>query len=85
VCSGGSRFSDMGREGEGAGAGGPGHPDPEMRGSQVSIKIFSALQASVWSKSKAPPPPSPGSTTGVCGKHSHIVSITLIVWGKKLS
>ena len=48
---------------------GPGHPDPEMgvgRG-QSEKKIFSALQASVWSNNKggAPPPPgpSPGSAT----------------------
>ena len=33
-----------------------GHPDPEIRGGPVSKKIFSALQASVWSKSKGPPP-----------------------------
>ena len=48
---------------------GPGHPDPEMgvgRG-QSEKKIFSALQASVWSNNKGasppPPGPSPGSTT----------------------
>ena len=49
---------------------GPGHPDPEMgvgRG-QSENKIFSALQASVWSYNKGgggwpPVGPSPGSTT----------------------
>ena len=77
VCSGRSRFSDKG--------GAAGHPDPEIRGSPVSKKIFPALQASVRSKNKAAPPrrPSAGTATGVCGKHSHIVSMLLIIRKKK--
>lgn len=39
------------------GGGAAGHPDPEIRGSPVSKKIFPALQASVRSKNKAAPPP----------------------------
>ena len=48
---------------------GPGHPDPEMGvgWGQSETKIFSALQASVWSNNKGgggrPPGPSPGSAT----------------------
>ena len=47
---------------------GPGHPDPEMRlGREKSKKkIFSALQASVWSNNKgggATPPPAPTQET----------------------
>ena len=48
---------------------GPGHPDPEMRlGREKSKKkIFSALQASVWSNNKGGGGggrgPSPGSAT----------------------
>ena len=44
--------------------GGSGHPDPEIRGGPISI-FFSALRASVRSKSKGAGPlgPSPGSTT----------------------
>ena len=36
----------------GGGGGGGGHPDPEIRGGAVLKKVFSALRASVWSKSK---------------------------------
>ena len=32
--------------------GGEGHPDPEIRGAQSLKKLFSALQALVWSKNK---------------------------------
>ena len=46
------------------------HPNPEIRGGAVSKKVFSALQASVWSKNKGALPwskhkggPSPGSAT----------------------
>ena len=45
---------------------GGGHLDPEIRGALVSKKFFSALWASVWSKSKGggrPPDPSPGYAT----------------------
>jgi len=44
---------------------GPGHPDPEMGvgWGQSQKKIFSALQASVWSNNigggGSPPPPTP--------------------------
>ena len=48
--SGGSRPSDKGR---------PGHPDPEIRGGQVSTNFFSALLASVWSKIKGGRAPGP--------------------------
>ena len=34
------------------GGGGGVHPNPEIRGGAVSKKVFSALQASVWSKNK---------------------------------
>ena len=34
------------------GGGGGMHPNPEIRGGAVSKKVFSALQASVWSKNK---------------------------------
>ena len=46
--------------GGGGGGGGAGHQDPEIRGGRVSTKVFSALQASVWSKNKwGPSPPDP--------------------------
>ena len=47
----------------GGGGGRAGHQDPEIRRGRVSTKVFSALQASVWSKNKWGPSP-PGSTTG---------------------
>ena len=47
VDSDGSRLLDGG-----GGGGGGGHPDPEIRGGAVLKKVFSALRASVWSKSK---------------------------------
>ena len=47
-----------------------GHPDPEIRGSSVSKKIFSALRASVWSKNRGggggSPGPLPRSATVFC-------------------
>ena len=49
-------------------SGSGGHADPEIRvGGTVSIKIFLALWASVWSKNKGVGPPglSLGSTTFV--------------------
>ena len=47
--------------------GGEGHPDPEIRGAQSLKKIFSALQALVWSKNKrgGGGEVSPGSGTGL--------------------
>ena len=50
--------------------GGSSHPDPEKTGGPVSKKIFSALRASVWCKSKGrpgagSPDPSPGSATNL--------------------
>ena len=48
------------REVGGGGGGGEGHPDPEIRGAR-SIKKFSALWASSWSKNKG----GPGSATGL--------------------
>ena len=49
------------RQGGGGGGGGrAGHQDPEIRRGRVSTKVFSALQASVWSKNKwGPSPPDP--------------------------
>ena len=44
------------------GGGGEGHPDPEIRGAR-SIKKFSALWASSWSKNKGGG--GPGSATGL--------------------
>ena len=55
----------------GAGGGGGSHLDPQIReGGRSPKKIFSALQASVWSKNKGgggagPPGPSPGSATAL--------------------
>ena len=78
VCSGRSRFSDKG-------GGAAGHPDPEIRGSPVSKKFFQRFRPQFGLKIRPPPPllPSAGTATGVCGKHSHIVSMLLIVWKKK--
>ena len=48
---------------------GGGHPGPEIRGGPGLTKIFSALRASFWPKTKGradPPGPSPGSATA-CG------------------
>ena len=42
--------------------GGGGHPDTEIRGDGLKKK-FLALWASVWSKNKGGPNPSPGSHT----------------------
>ena len=41
--------------------GGPGHPGPEKRGGGTQKKFFTALRASVWSKTKGwgPGPPAP--------------------------
>ena len=45
---------------QGGGGGRAGHQDPEIRRGRVSTKVFSALQASVWSKNKwGPSPPDP--------------------------
>ena len=46
--------------GGGGGGGGWGvHPNSEIRGGAVSKNIFSAFQASVWSKHKGSPPLDP--------------------------
>ena len=37
---------------KGGGGGGGMHSNPEIRGGAVSKKVFSALQASFWSKNK---------------------------------
>ena len=55
-----------GWEGEGGG-GGCGHPDPELRGMPSLQRIFSPLQASVWSKYK--------------GGGASPISATEVVWG----
>ena len=62
-----------------------GHQDPETRGSPVSKKFFQPFRPQFGLKNKPPPLPSPGSTTGVCGKHSDVISMSLVIWKKKRS
>ena len=85
VCSGRSRFSDKGGGGGGGGGGAAGHPDPEIRGSPVSKKIFPALQASVRSKNKAAPPPSspPLEPPLVCVESILILFLCYSSFGRK--
>ena len=52
------------REGGKGGGGRGGHPDPEIRWAR-SIKKFSALWASSWSKNKGEGGGGPGSATGL--------------------
>ena len=40
----------------GGGGGIGGHPDPDIKGGEVSKNLFSALRTSVWSKNKEGPP-----------------------------
>ena len=59
----------------GGGGGRAGHQDPEIRRGRVSTKVFSALQASVWSKNKwGPSPPDPPLGRFDC------VKLKLLIW-----
>ena len=62
-----------------------GGPDPEIRGSPVSKKNFFQPFRPQFGLKIRPLLPSPGSTTGVYGKHSRIISMSLIVWKNKRS
>ena len=59
-----------------------GHPDPEIRGARSPKKFFQPFRPQFGLKVRALPH-SPGSATGVCAKHSHIVSMLLIIWKEK--
>ena len=66
------------RGGGGGGGGRAGHQDPEIRRGRVSTKVFSALQASVWSKNKwGPSPPDPPLGRFDCVKLKLLISLTI--------